>query len=126
MNLDDIYKLVKLRRSGLKANQFRHKRVHGDRWQAIQKEAYARADGLCQSPLKFPVCQGKHEPLGRAYHVDHIQPLTCGGTNHIENLRILCPVCHSLRADRHHEGLRGKMIKLNKLPDNWPEFLWEG
>lgn len=126
MNLEELYSKTKKKRSGLKADQFRHKRTYGDRWRQTQIEVYKRDQGFCQSPLQHPVCTGKNEPLGETGHIDHIQPLACGGSNHVENLRLLCPTCHALRLERHHEGLRGKMLKLNQLPGDWQNYLWEG
>ena len=32
--------------------------------------------------------------------VDHIDPKSQGGTDHIENLQLLCPACNSMKGTR--------------------------
>lgn len=38
-----------------------------------------------------PVCKKK---LGKSFHIDHIQPITRGGSNSIENIQLLHPKCN--------------------------------
>ena len=40
---------------------------------------------------KCIICQ---EVLKEKYHIDHIKPLVCGGTNERDNLQALCVSCH--------------------------------
>ncbi len=47
------------------------------------------------------------EKVGNNYHVDHIVPLSRGGSNDISNLVIACPTCN--------------LRKHDKLPHEWPE-----
>ena len=35
------------------------------------------------------------------YHLDHIMPLARGGTNHRENLQVLCPACNLSKSAKH-------------------------
>jgi 5-methylcytosine-specific restriction enzyme A len=44
-----------------------------------------------------PVCAECGRP---AEHVDHIQPIAHGGTDHPANLRALCAACNLAKADR--------------------------
>jgi hypothetical protein len=44
-----------------------------------------------QQNWKCAICQNT---LTANYEIDHITPLSSGGTNHVENLRSLCPECH--------------------------------
>jgi 5-methylcytosine-specific restriction endonuclease McrA len=46
---------------------------------------------------RCPVCRCS---LGRSYHVDHVQPLAAGGTNHKENLQLLCAPCNKSKSAR--------------------------
>lgn len=45
--------------------------------------------------------------VGDGYHVDHVVPLSRGGSNGPENIVIACPSCNSRKHD--------------KLPHEWPE-----
>lgn len=47
------------------------------------------------------------EKVGDTYHVDHIVPLSRGGSNDPENLVIACPSCNCSKQD--------------KLPSEWPQ-----
>jgi 5-methylcytosine-specific restriction endonuclease McrA len=42
--------------------------------------------GLCQC--------GCGEPLGTAFHLDHIHPLARGGSHTMDNLQITHPICN--------------------------------
>ena len=42
-----------------------------------------------------------HEPV---YHVDHIKPLAKYGTNDIENLQLLCKICHNEKSFKEREN----------------------
>ena len=35
------------------------------------------------------------------YHIDHILPIALGGSNHPENLQILCPTCNLKKGAKH-------------------------
>lgn len=59
---------------------------------------YARQKGCCY------YC---HKRVGDAYHVDHVVPLSRGGSNGAENLVIACPSCNVSKQDR--------------LPHEWPQ-----
>ncbi len=58
-------------------------------------------------------------------HIDHIRPLSSGGSNHASNLRTLCPVCHGLRLDRQHNGMRNRQVLKGLIPVNWKQFVWD-
>ena len=37
------------------------------------------------------------------YHIDHIKPLSRGGTNYVDNLQLLCPHCNLSKSKKTHE-----------------------
>ena len=57
--------------------------------------------GGCSSAFEF-----------RHLEVDHRIPQSAGGTDHIENLQLLCAHCNRLKGDRPQEYL---MARLNQL-----------
>jgi 5-methylcytosine-specific restriction endonuclease McrA len=60
-----------------------------------------------QQKRKCYYCKKKLGVNRRSYHIDHIVPLSRGGSNDISNLVVACPSCN--------------LKKGNKLPHEWPE-----
>jgi 5-methylcytosine-specific restriction endonuclease McrA len=50
-----------------------------------------------------------HEALGR-YHVDHVIPLSKGGSNGPENLVIACPACNLSKGAKHPMDFCGRLL----------------
>lgn len=67
----------------------------------------------CQKPLALTEC-----------HIDHIRSGRLG-TNHMDNLRVLCRRCHVLRADSRHRGMIAKALRDEIIPPNWRELVWD-
>ena len=44
--------------------------------------------------------------------VDHVRPQSRGGTDHLENLHLLCNYCNSLKGSRFQEYLLAELAKL--------------
>lgn len=65
------------------------------------KAQYERQSGKCY----YAACG--HSELGDTYHVDHIVPLSRGGSNWPENLVLTCPHCNTSKGA--------------KLPSEWPQ-----
>ncbi len=86
-------------------------------WNVTRKRIWLR-DGercvRCGIPLKLKGC-----------HIDHIKSGKLG-TNEDNNLRTLCYVCHVLRADFRHNGMRSKAIAQGIIPPNWRHLVWDG
>ena len=59
-------------------------------------QRYKAAEGRCEA-CGIAVAKGEFE-------CDHVVPLSRGGTNAVENLRILCVNCHSQKTQ--HDGRR--------------------
>ena len=56
------------------------------------------------------VCNGcRTEFPFRNLEVDHVIPQSRGGTDHIENLQLLCPSCDRIKGYRPQEYLGGKV-----------------
>ena len=45
--------------------------------------------------------------------VDYRVPLSRGGTDHVENLQLLCGACNSLKGDRPMENLVARLAELH-------------
>lgn len=55
-------------------------------------------------------CEGcGHHFEARHLEVDHIVPRVKGGTDHIDNLQLLCAACNRVKGDRGMEYLRAKL-----------------
>lgn len=95
----------------------KHKRQPREIWNLTRKRIWQRdskACKRCQTPLKLNKC-----------HIDHIVPLSKGGTNADDNLRVLCVVCHTLRSDHSHQGLIARALKKGLIPADWRPLVWD-
>ncbi len=59
------------------------------------------------------VCNGcRTEFPFRIFEVDHVIPQSRGGTDHLENLQLLCPSCNRIKGDRPQEYLAARLAEL--------------
>lgn len=64
---------------------------------------YGQQEGVCAGcKMHFPF---------KIFHVDHIIPQKQGGTDHIENLQLLCGNCNSVKRDRPMEYLVARLAE---------------
>jgi len=65
---------------------------------------FGRQEGLCGGcRIMFPF---------RNLTIDHIIPQSRGGTDHLENLQLLCGACNSLKGDRPQEYLVARLKEM--------------
>ena len=61
------------------------------------------------------VCNGcRTEFPFRIFEVDHVIPQSRGGTDHIENLQLLCPSCNRIKGDRPMEYLAAQLAGMGR------------
>ena len=65
---------------------------------------FGQQEGLCNG------CRGDF-PF-RNFTIDHIVPQSRGGTDHLENLQLLCGACNSLKGDRPQEYLMARLKEM--------------
>jgi len=123
-----LYLQIKQRRQHPNLPVYWWRRQPLEQWELTRQRIYQRDRGICQSPSHAPpknnkLCMG--EVQLRVAHIDHIRPLSSGGSNHASNLRTLCPICHALRLDRKHDGMRNSLVKKGLIPINWKQFVWD-
>lgn len=70
-------------------------------------DAYTTNDVLAQHERQHGKCHWCNVKVGDDYHVDHIIPVSRGGSNSKDNIVISCPHCNLSRND--------------KLPHEWPQ-----
>ena len=46
-------------------------------------------------------CACCNDPLGTAFHMDHILPIALGGPNIDSNIQLLCPTCNLRKGSKH-------------------------
>lgn len=95
----------------------RTRRPKREKWAALRETCWQRDKSVCQhcgATVTLDTC-----------HCDHITPLSCGGSNGMDNLRTLCPRCHVLRSDEQHRGMIARALKLGIIPADWRGLVWE-
>ncbi|MCY4095714.1 MAG: HNH endonuclease signature motif containing protein [Gammaproteobacteria bacterium] len=68
---------------------------------ANKKKLYVEQEGHCNG------CQNEFSYVNMT--IDHIIDRAYGGTDHIENLQLLCGYCNSVKGDRGQEYLLAKL-----------------
>ena len=83
----------------------RPERMNGWQWSRLRAKVLERAGYVCEG------CAG----LRKAQEVDHIIPLSRGGTDDAHNLQALCVECHAKKTRREQaQGHRAHYTKPSK------------
>lgn len=85
-----------------KANPEKRAEFHRNR-RALEKEAsgrHTKEDVMRIYALQDGRCACCRKKVGSKYDVDHIRPLSKGGSNEPANLQILCPSCNRRKSDK--------------------------
>ena len=65
---------------------------------------FGQQEGMCNGcRTEFPF---------RIFEVDHIIPQSRGGTDHLENLQLLCPSCNRIKGNRPQEYLSARLAEI--------------
>ena len=61
------------------------------------------------------------------FTIDHVIPLSKGGTNALKNLQCACKICNALKQDSLSEDFLSKLeeIILYQMKTNYDEALWK-
>lgn len=99
-------------------------RMPRELWRALRRQIWARDRGRCQGP--HCAAQPAWSLALRRAHIDHICPVSKGGTNAAANLRTLCRRCHVLRAGHEHQGMVAAALRAGLIPPDWRALVWDG
>ena len=65
---------------------------------------FGQQEGLCAG------CKGDF--AFRNFTIDHVVPQSRGGTDHLDNLQLLCGACNSVKGDRPMEYLMARLAEM--------------
>ena len=88
---------VKIAELNAEIQQLRRRRKRVHRTEPERREIAKRQNWLCAGKDCPQALSGKEL---EAYDIDHIVPLSLGGTESLENLQALCPGCHRNKTDQ--------------------------
>ena len=87
------------------------KRAQKHNRRALERGAdgwHTREDIQIQYERQKGKCYWCGEKVDKGYHVDHVVPLSRGGSNWPDNLVIACPSCNQSKSDKlPHEWIEG-------------------
>lgn len=87
-------------------------RANGQAQRARKRNArgtHTAADIRSQHDRQRGRCFYCHERL-TGYHIDHVVPLSKGGSNGPENIVITCAACNQMKSDKHPMDFTGRMF----------------
>lgn len=86
------------------ADRQRDAQVYGPEYRRNRAVAWRRADGRCEQALDT----GRQCRSTDRAQVDHIKPVSQGGTHHLDNLRVLCKPHHDAKTAQEGGGYRAR------------------
>lgn len=90
---------------------------------SIAAQVIFRAGSRCE------YCGMSQSLQGATFHIEHITPITCGGSSDLGNLALACPSCNLQKSDRSHvfDSLSGGQVLLfHPRNDVWEiHFEWQ-
>jgi 5-methylcytosine-specific restriction endonuclease McrA len=104
----EYYLSIKDSHNRYSAEYYRNNPVRVNAIRAARRARELNAEGrYTQEDIEFLlVMQGKQcaccrESIATKYHVDHVVPLSAGGSNYRSNLQLLCPPCNLQKSSKH-------------------------
>lgn len=99
-----------------RADRERDARIYGDpAYKRNRSLAITRAGGRCEQLLDGRRC-GSRDRVS----VDHITPVSQGGTHSLGNLRVLCTACHKAKTAQEGGGYRNPANRGNQAAADPP------
>lgn len=94
---------------------------------AVKKQVASIQRFICAANISGYVCPLKGKSFDEAgYDIDHIVPLSEGGTNDVSNLQALCVSCHRVKTLRASVGKTKPKAKKTEAPKKKTGFVYTG
>jgi 5-methylcytosine-specific restriction protein A len=107
-----LFTLVKIpgkKRENSNAHRGGDKFYHTKRWKLLKEKVWIRDEGMCQICLDKGInhflMQGTKD-MNYQGTVDHIKPRNAGGSDDIENLRLVGSRCHAKKSNQDKQYYR--------------------
>lgn len=84
------------------AKRARDAKVYGPEWRKARALALKRSGGRCEQALG----NGRRCGTSARVQVDHVIPVSQGGTHHLDNLQVLCMPHHLAKTAQEGKGFR--------------------
>ena len=97
------------------------KRQPKEIWQVTCKRIFERDGGKC---VRCDIVCLLEPGLHNSANVDHVLSGKYG-SNHDDNLRLLCKRCHVLRSDKRHRGMIAIALEQGIIPPDWRGLVWD-
>ena len=72
--------------------------------------SYSSSDVIKQYEAQRGLCWWCSQPVQEKYHIDHVIPLSRGGSNNPGNIVIACPTCNISKSDKLPQEWAGRLF----------------